>query len=76
MVAEIRDAVADAKPWQVVMVDWVSGEPLVVGDPVSRHWGRFFARRSAAWHNLFGIPMQVAARYRYTVLPTRHPMVA
>jgi hypothetical protein len=64
---------SDTKTWQAVLLDWQSGLPMVVGDPVSRHWTRWGARRAADWHNLRVLPMEVSARLRYAVMPTRHP---
>jgi hypothetical protein len=75
MVAEVRDAVTDVKAWQTVLLDWGSQVPMVVGDPISRHWTRWGARRSADWYNLRVLPMLAANRYRYAALPTRHPAV-
>lgn len=64
-----------AKDWQTVLLDWEGGPPMVTGDPISRHWTRRGARRAADYANLHLLPMERASRFRYAVLPTRHPEV-
>ena len=72
----LRAVLADAKPWQTVLVAWDTGMPVVCGDPVSRHWTRRGARRAAEWSNLYTLlPMGVATRLRYMPLPTRAPSI-
>lgn len=63
----------NAKDWQVVLLDWEGGPPMVTGDPISRHWTRRGAKRASNWANLTLLPMSASGRFRYAVLPTRHP---
>lgn len=72
----LRAVIADAKPWQAVLVDWASGVPMTMGDPSSRHWTRWGARRAADWANLRVLPTGICGGLlRYAALPTRHPSV-
>lgn len=72
--AEWRAALAGAKGWQAVLVDWGNGAPLVLGDPASRHWTRWSARRAADWANLRVLPVGLGGGHlRYMAMPTRHP---
>lgn len=69
-----RAAIANAKSWQAVLVDWSNGAPLVLGEPASRHWTRFSARRASDWANLRTLPVGVGGGHlRYMAMPTRHP---
>lgn len=63
----------NAKDWQVVLLDWETGAPIVTGDPIARHWTRYGARKTANWANLTMLPMNASNRFRYMPLPTRHP---
>ena len=63
----------NAKDWQVVLMDWEGGPPLVCGDPISRHWTRRGAKKASDYANLTMLPMSSSNRFRYAVVPTRHP---
>lgn len=70
----LRAAVANTKSWQAVLVDWSNGAPMVLGDPASRHWTRWSARRAADWANLRVLPVGLGGgSLRYMAMPTRHP---